>query len=471
MPEPSKYTRDIQLAVLFAAAVALTATAASVLAYRKAVRGSQSVYVDHVGDLILCHQIAHSLERKLAKSRMFVLSLEEVYLDEMDEARADLLSLLGRFDTRFTSARRGELLAAIRRSEERHHQLLSDAISTRRSGKTAHAVGLYMSDRLRPPRRDIDAALAELTALESSEVANSLQDARDGVRYARGVSVGAGAASLTIFLIVLALVRGLTERQRELERLLRDENTELDARVAERTRELSVSNRELEGFSYSVAHDLRTPLRTITNFSELAIKELPAAAPAVREKLERVRAAGIRMSALIDALLTLSRLTRRPFKADEVDLSALASSIAADLAREDPERRVTMKIAPGLRDTGDEVLLRVALANLLENAWKFTEGKEDATIEFGRATEGGTAAYFVRDNGAGFDARFAGKLFTPFESLHPKEDYPGAGIGLATVERIVKRHGGAVWARGERGKGAAFFFTLRRGVPAANHGG
>lgn len=471
MPKPSRYSRDIQLAVLIAAAAALAESTASFLAYRKAVLSSQAVYADHAGDLILSHQLGHSLERKLAKSRMFILSLEPVYLEEMDEAGSDIMKELGRFDTSAPDARRDALLEGLRRALKNHDAMLQEAITMRRRGRSAHEVGLFMADRLRPSRQEIDAALAALTALKAAEVSRSQRDARESLRYAGGVSAGAAAATAVIFVVVLLLVRKLGRRQHELEALLRDENARLDARVAERTRELSASNRELEAFSYSVAHDLRTPLRAITNFSDLALDGLPAElSPVLKERLERIRSAGLRMSALIDALLELSRLTRSPFRPVETDLSALAESAAAEIAREHPGRAVAVKIQPGLRDFCDEPLMRIVLASLFDNAWKFTAGTADAAVEFGRSGPEDDDAYFVRDNGAGFDPRFTGKLFTPFERLHSKRDFPGTGIGLATVDRIVKRHGGSAWARGERGRGAAFFFTLHRLVPGKNHG-
>ncbi|MBI3299655.1 MAG: hypothetical protein HYZ75_15930 [Elusimicrobia bacterium] len=209
------------------------------------------------------------------------------------------------------------------------------------------------------------------------------------------------------------------------------------------------------------------PLRAITNFSDLAASNTAASTDATLKKnISRIHAAGLRMSELIDSLLTLSRLTRRPLGAKDVDLSALASEIATELAAADPARQVRFTLAEGLPDVGDPDLLRVALYNLLQNAWKFTATRKDAAMEFGRTTVDGVAAYFVRDNGAGFDARFVQKLFTPFERLHSAADFPGTGIGLATVERVVQRHGGSVWAEGQAGKGAAFFFTLLNRVPA-----
>lgn len=294
-------------------------------------------------------------------------------------------------------------------------------------------------------------------------------------RYGRNIAAAVTAAG-TISLaavavaVVLWLVRRMTALQLQVEQTLTRSNERLDVLVAERTRELSTFNRELESFSYSVAHDLRTPLRAITNYSELSVDRAAACGdPSLKENLERIRSAGLRMSHLIDALLSLSRLTRHPFGAKAVDVSALVSEVGAEIAAANRERRVTFAVQPSLGDIADADLLRAAIYNLLDNAWKFTAGRPDAAIEFGRTTVDGEPCYFVRDNGVGFDERFIGKLFAPFERLHSAKQFPGTGIGLATVERVVRRHGGSVWAEGRLGQGARFFFTLNRRVPTKEH--
>jgi light-regulated signal transduction histidine kinase (bacteriophytochrome) len=222
-----------------------------------------------------------------------------------------------------------------------------------------------------------------------------------------------------------------------------------------------VANRELEAFSYSVSHDLRAPLRAIDGFSQALLEDYHALLDAKgRDFLERVRAATQRMSQLIMDLLKLSRLTRSELNLTAADLSALAGAVAADLRRSQPERNVTFRIAEGLTARCDPHLLRVALENLLGNAWKFTGNKDEATIEFGAAEVDGQTAYFVRDDGAGFDMAYAGKLFGTFQRLHSDREFPGTGIGLSLVQRIVRRHGGRVWAEGVPNRGAAFYFTL-----------
>jgi len=221
------------------------------------------------------------------------------------------------------------------------------------------------------------------------------------------------------------------------------------------------ANRELESFSYSVAHDLRTPLRAIDGFSQALAEDYGDRLDAEgRRYLARVRDSAQRMAELIDDLLTLSRVTRSELRRDRVDLSALAHTVLATLQRLDPERRVEIAIAPGLATDADPHLAAIALDNLLGNAWKFTAKRSDARIELGETICDGVAAYYVRDNGAGFDMAYRDKLFGVFQRLHSEAEFPGTGIGLATVARIAKRHRGRIWAEGAPGAGATFYFTL-----------
>lgn len=243
-------------------------------------------------------------------------------------------------------------------------------------------------------------------------------------------------------------------REEELRRL----NRELESTVAERTRALGLSTRELEVMMYSVAHDLRSPIRTIRSFTELVLRE-SALDEGSRGKLERVALAASRMSQLIDELLDAARLTQRPLRSEACDLSAMARELLAGFAAEEPRREVAVRVQPGLQVTGDSELLRRAMENLLSNAWKFTAGKPSASIEFG-ARPGAETVFFVRDNGAGFDMAHASQLFGLFTRLHSQSDFAGSGIGLAVVQRVVERHGGRVWAEGHVGAGAAFYFTL-----------
>ncbi len=245
---------------------------------------------------------------------------------------------------------------------------------------------------------------------------------------------------------------------------VRQLNATLEARVHERTRSLEVANRELEAFGYSVSHDLRAPLRAITGFTDLVIEQagdrLDSQAMA---HLARVKSAAARMAQLINDLLDLSRIARAEFNRRDTSLSAMATEIVADLSEIDPQRRVQVKIAQGLRAQADPGLVRLLLANLIGNAWKFTGRCERATIEFGAGQCDGVDAFFVRDNGAGFDLAHADKLFAPFQRLHTDREFPGTGIGLALAQRVVHRHGGRIWAHAAVDSGATFYFTLPSG--------
>ena len=251
---------------------------------------------------------------------------------------------------------------------------------------------------------------------------------------------------------------------REAEEAIRTLNAELEERVAARTADLERANRELQAFVYSVSHDLRAPLRAMDGFSRLLSTEYAGALDERGQHyLARVRAGAQRMGTMIDDLLQLSRVSRAELHRDRIDLSELAGQIALELQTAEPDRRVEFAIADGLTAIGDRDLVRVALENLLGNAWKFTSTCERARIEFTTRECGDRREFVVRDNGAGFDMRHVGQLFRPFQRLHGANEFPGTGIGLASVDRIITRHGGHVSAHGEVGRGATFAFTLAAG--------
>ena len=249
-------------------------------------------------------------------------------------------------------------------------------------------------------------------------------------------------------LLVSSAIRDITDRKRAE-----------DLRV--RHAQLEAVNKELEAFSYSVAHDLRAPLRSIDGFSQALLEDgQDQFDSAAKDHLQRVRVATQRMSVLIDDLLNLAHVTRTPMHREQADLSAMARSVAEELRKNAPDRQVEFQIEDGLIVEGDSQLLKVVVQNLLDNSWKYTSAHDSARIEFGRELRDGRQVYFVRDDGAGFDPRYAGHLFGAFQRLHRQSEFPGSGIGLATVQRILRRHGGDVWAEGAVEKGATFYFTL-----------
>jgi signal transduction histidine kinase len=256
---------------------------------------------------------------------------------------------------------------------------------------------------------------------------------------------------------LLADQAGVVLEHRRLFEEVHDLNRTLERNVSE----LRALNDELGAFAYSVSHDLRAPLRSIDGFSQILLEDKgPVLGDDGRQHLDRVRAAAARMGALIDDMLLLSRLTRDEMAVRKVDLTSLARSVVDDLRGREPLRKVEFESNGALPADGDERLLRIALTNLLANAWKFTRSRDPAHVSFGGETRAGEAVFFVKDDGVGFDMRYAQKLFGAFQRLHNVSEFEGSGIGLATVQRIVHRHGGRVWAESELDKGTTFYFTL-----------
>jgi PAS domain S-box-containing protein len=267
---------------------------------------------------------------------------------------------------------------------------------------------------------------------------------------------------------VCGISTDITDRTRA-EAEVRRLNADLERRVRERTAELEASTRELDAFAYSVSHDLRAPLRSLDGFSQMLLDDYGEQLDEDgQDCLRRLQANTVRMGQIIDDLLNLSRATRVELRRSHVDLSELARTVLAELRQADPDRQVDVDVADHLATTGDPQLLRLVLANLIGNAWKFTTRTDGAAIGVELARDGDERVFAVRDNGAGFNMEYAAKLFEPFQRLHSRGEFDGSGLGLAIVARILRRHGGRIWAEGEPGRGATFYFTVT--APAEDHG-
>jgi signal transduction histidine kinase len=270
--------------------------------------------------------------------------------------------------------------------------------------------------------------------------------------------------SMGVFMSVVAdLLRRARQRDAEF-RALKESEERLERGVRERTAELEAANGELDAFAHAVSHDLRAPLRALSGFSGALREDYGSGLPeGAREFLEQITKASANMGELIEGLLRLSRGTRGQLRREEVDISAIAEHILADLRKVPPGRDVAWNVQPGLTARGDPRLIEVVLTNLLDNAWKYTTGTPAPHIRVTGETAGGVSTLSVSDNGAGFDMRHSARLFQPFQRLHRRDEFPGIGIGLATVQRIVHRHGGTISASGSPGNGATFTFSLSRG--------
>lgn len=410
-------------------------------------------------------------------NRGYLITGDEAYLEPYTIARRELPEKLDHFSSLTAdNASQHVRLVEMRAVLEQRMNLLEQGIDLRRENNRDTVRSMVLSgtgkvemDHLRHLADGMEGEERRLLAIRTANVEVDNQRARSIIALASALDLLFIAFLFRYFITErrmrfhaelnsdrLARASAETEAQAEEIRLL---NTELERRVKLRTAELESINHELEAFSYSVSHDLRAPLRTIDGFS-LALEEdyQDSVDEIGRDYIRRVRSGVQRMGQLIDALLQLSRITRAEITREFFDMTQLAESVASILLEENLDRKIDFHIEPGLRAEADPRLVRVALENLLGNAVKFSSKKVETTIDFGWDKE--KNAWFVRDNGAGFDMSYAGKLFSAFHRLHGDKDFRGSGIGLATVARIVHRHHGKIWADSVVDRGATFWFTL-----------
>jgi signal transduction histidine kinase len=404
--------------------------------------------------LSLIADIDHSLLTAEAARRAYGLSGKTLYKQRFDTVAAGMPGLLYKLSTGTFKGSSPEPIAKIETLLNSRFTMLDRHVRDQEAGRASGIAPLDIEER---QTNEIESLLAQLRVDQSKLLFE--RDAAIEVQSQRvmaTVLIGGIVAVGLIVLVIRLLGNEITQRKIGESRI-QALNNELRLRAAG----LEAANQELEAFSYSVSHDLRAPLRSIDGFSLAVIEDYADKLDDEgRANLQRIRAASQRMARLIDDLLNLSRLARAKMTRQEIDLSSMADEIVRELRRLEPHRRVDVKVAPGLRAWGDEPLIRIVVQNLLANAWKYTGKTENPVIEMGETEVDRKACFFVKDNGVGFDMAYAGKLFGPFQRLHRQEEFEGTGVGLATVKRILHRHGGEVWTQAELGKGATFYFTL-----------
>ena len=347
-------------------------------------------------------------------------------------------------------------------ASQRAHCDQLNQITQERISLYRHSIELKHAGKLDKDQQDemsrqlvqLSSRSAAITSQMRDEEQNLLKTRTDTSRRLFLVTITVLIAAFIFAVILLGvhyrLLYSELQARRQAEREARFQNAQLE-----------IANRELDTFSYSVSHDLRAPLRAIDGFSLILLEDCHDKLNDEEKKnFERIRAAATRMQQLIDDMLGLARTTRAPMKRESVDLSGIVQEVAAQLKRSEPDRHVAVVVASGITVNCDSGLLRIVMENLLGNAWKFTARQPSTKIEFGIMQKDGQDVYFVRDNGAGFEMKYANKLFGPFQRLHGQNEFSGTGIGLATVQRIVHRHGGRIWAEAAPEKGATFYFTL-----------
>ena len=413
------------------------------------------------------HSLATDGARQLAQrnpsppappDRLSALTDDRVNILLVDDQPANLVALEAMLEDL------GQNLVRAESGREALKRLLSDDFAViLLDVKMPEMDGFETAELIRQRDRSRHTPILFLTAADTTQTQAVRGYAVGAVDYLIKPVVPEFVRSKVAVFVELAKKNELLRRQAALLAQSEQAALELAETRAELVRELEHKNRELESFSYAVSHDLRAPLRRIDSFSRAILESQGRRLDDEGRKfLSRVREASQQMAQLIDDVLYLSRVTRTDLRDQDVDLSEVAELVVSRLQEGQPNRRMEVKIRPGVVVTGDGQLLKIAMENLLQNAWKFTGKQAEPRVEFGVTQTSGEPTYFIRDNGAGFEMTYAARLFGPFQRLHSQQEFPGNGIGLATVQRIIHRHGGKVWAEGLVGQGATFYFTLGR---------
>ena len=433
------------------------------------------VFMGLIGYLSTTKLISETRERRLALGRIVALTELDLAIKSAESARralaidpnetrlATFTSTVVAAQTAFNLAnsrlhdneRVSAAMAQLRGPIDRRVEVLESRVRAQREGHPAAASAALIEDE--KMMANIHDHLGQIEAVETTELGRRDSAVELGAQWAVATLLIGAALALGLIVFVIRLLEAEIRKNKLGEKQIRD----LLEDQRQRARQLETANRELEAFSYSVSHDLRAPLRSIDGFSQAVMEDCADKLGETGHRdFQRIRAAAKRMNLLIDDLLALARVARQPMVRQAVDLTVMAGEIIQELRDLYPERQVDVVIPDGLHAAGDPHLLKIVLQNLLSNAWKYTRKKSGARIEFGTTASDGGPCFFIGDNGAGFDMAYASKLFGAFQRFHTEGEFEGTGVGLATVRRILARHGGRVWADAAVDRGATFFFTI-----------
>lgn len=438
----------------------LVIVAVAFVAWRSTIRFVESAaWVSHTQAVLgALKGVEASVHQAVAAERGHVITGDDRYIVDRDAAISRVLTDVQTLKELTADNAEQQANLAVLETQIGRRRAVLDELMVRRQTDGFDAARAFMSNgEPSVAATQFSAAIAAMENVEKRLLENRTFADRQSSRtmFASFVALALAVAFMLV-LLSARIRREMTARERREEEVVG-----LNADLTQRSTALEAANRDLEAFSYSVAHDLRGPLRAIDGFSKALVEDYgDQLDETARDYLQRVEAAAGRMGELIDDLLALSRITRANMEREIVDLGALARMIADELHRRDPQREIQWDIGTGLAVEGDPKLLRIALENLLGNAWKFTGKKPDALIKVGHLQQDGQTVFYVRDNGAGFDQVYANKLFGMFQRLHKATEFEGTGVGLATADRVISRHGGRIWAEGAVDAGATFYFTL-----------